>query len=115
TDQPARVQLTPGAAVWTLAPEAAFLYLCLHGAQHAWSRLKWLADVAALVAKLDEAELTRRYAAARARGLHRAMGQALLLAERLFGVPAPAAVREDAARDAALRWLVDVAVRCMTG
>src|SRR5690606_21042563 len=71
TDQPARVQLTPCAAVWTLAPEAAFLYLCLHGAQHAWSRLKWLADVAALVAKLDEAELTRRYAAARARGLHR--------------------------------------------
>jgi hypothetical protein len=114
TGEPARVALSERAAVWTLPPEPAFLYLCLHGAEHAWSRLKWLADVAALAVQIEEAELARRYAAAKARGLHRAMAQALLLAERLFGFPAPSAVRLDAEADARLRWLVGVGLRCMT-
>jgi hypothetical protein len=45
------VELAPGLAVPTLAPDELFAYLCVHGATHAWSRLKWLADVAALVGR----------------------------------------------------------------
>ena len=44
------VMLSEGAVVRTLAPEDLFAYLCVHGARHSWSRLKWLADLNALVA-----------------------------------------------------------------
>src|SRR3954471_640727 len=37
------VELAPGMAVPTLARDELFAYLCVHGATHAWSRLKWLA------------------------------------------------------------------------
>jgi hypothetical protein len=113
-DPATRIALNERAAVWTLPADATLLYLCLHGAQHAWSRLKWLADVAAIALRLDENELTRRYATAKAQGLHRSMGQALLLVEDLFGFPVPAVVRADTARDGRLRWLYRVGLRCMT-
>src|SRR5262249_6455235 len=33
----------------TLPAEDLFLYLCVHGGMHVWFRLKWLADIAALL------------------------------------------------------------------
>jgi putative nucleotidyltransferase-like protein len=38
-----------GQDVSVLAPECLLMYLCMHGAKHAWSRLIWFADVARLV------------------------------------------------------------------
>jgi Uncharacterised nucleotidyltransferase len=38
-----------GQEVGVLAPECLLMYLCVHGAKHAWSRLIWFADVARLV------------------------------------------------------------------
>jgi putative nucleotidyltransferase-like protein len=38
-----------GRKVGVLAPECLLLYLCLHGAKHAWSRLHWLGDLARLI------------------------------------------------------------------
>ena len=42
------------ARVWahhaTLGADDLFAYLCAHGAYHAWFRLKWLADIGALLA-----------------------------------------------------------------
>ncbi len=45
------VELAPGAAVPTLATDALFAYVCNHGAAHLWARLRWLADIAALLAR----------------------------------------------------------------
>lgn len=44
------VSLSDGLRLRTLATDDLFAYLCAHGAQHAWSRLKWLADFNALLA-----------------------------------------------------------------
>jgi hypothetical protein len=33
----------------TLAPEDMFLHACIHGAEHWWSRLKWMAPIAAML------------------------------------------------------------------
>lgn len=53
-----------GRAVEVPAPEDYLEYLCLHGARHEWSRLGWLADLAAFRvrfgARLDLPALTRR-------------------------------------------------------
>jgi hypothetical protein len=33
----------------SLAPQDMFLHACVHGAEHCWSRLKWLAQIAAML------------------------------------------------------------------
>jgi hypothetical protein len=109
------VEIAPGIALPTLAREELFAYLCVHGALTAWSRLKWLADLAALIAGDDEAGVERLYRRAKALAPGRAATQALLLAERLFGtrLAAPLAAELRAAR--ANRFLEHEALQAMTG
>lgn len=80
-----RVEIAPGVTLPTLGREELFAYLCVHGAFTAWSRLKWLADLAALVASEDEAGIERLYRRAAVLAPGRAPAQALLLAHRLLG------------------------------
>jgi hypothetical protein len=40
-----------GRKIQTLAPEPLLLYLCSHGAKHAFNRLAWICDIAALLRK----------------------------------------------------------------
>jgi hypothetical protein len=69
-----------------------FVYLCVHGAQHSWSRLKWLADANALLAvQMLDAEAL--YAQAARAGAGRCALQALLLRARLFDAELPASLR----------------------
>ncbi|RMB25716.1 putative nucleotidyltransferase-like protein [Sphingomonas sp. PP-F2F-G114-C0414] len=84
------VELAPGAAVPTLATDALFAYICNHGAAHMWARLRWLADVAALLAREPDGG-DRLWHAAVARRQGRAAASAILLARRYFGTPVPPA------------------------
>jgi len=38
-----------GGRISTIAPEELLIILCVHGSKHAWERLKWVVDVAALI------------------------------------------------------------------
>lgn len=79
----------PGAgALRTLADPPLFAYLCVHGSGHAWARLKWLADIAALLGTSQDggAEL---WAAAQAGGAARPAASAIMLANAVFGTPLP--------------------------
>ncbi len=78
--------------VQTLSSEDAFVYLCAHGSSTAWYRLKWLADIAPYLERvpLDWAVVMERSAAL---NCHKAVGLALLLAERLLGVAVPVQAR----------------------
>jgi hypothetical protein len=69
----------------TLADEALFAYLCLHGTAHNWSRLKWLADLGAWLAGRSDAELTQFLATARNYGAGRAASLGLKLCRGLLG------------------------------
>lgn len=82
------VELAPGAAVPTLATDALFAYVCNHGAAHLWARLRWLADVAALLAREADGG-DRVWHAAIARRQTRAAASAILLAGHFFGTPPP--------------------------
>lgn len=103
------VQIATGGAVRTFGEAPLFAYLCAHGAWHGWSRLKWLADIGALLAGKSEAEITALVKAAQG---GRAVDQALLLCERLFGVAVPPALR--AVRGRTTRWLAAIALKIMT-
>ena len=84
------VPLAGAAGLRTLGEEDLFAYLCMHGALHWWNRLKWLADVNALLASTPEDGVERLVRAAEARGAGRAAAQALLLCRRLLRTPLPA-------------------------
>jgi hypothetical protein len=79
------VEIARDIALPTLAPDELFAYLAVHGASSAWFRLKWISDFAALVHGLEGPEIERLYDRSQGLGAGRAAGQALLLADLLFG------------------------------
>lgn len=108
------VTLAQGLEVRTFASEPLFAYLSVHGALSGWRRLKWLADLAGILGRLDAAEVARLHAAAGAAGTGRAATQAIVLAARLLGTPLPPEVARAMAADRWTRWLVDRAERLLT-
>ena len=79
------VPFTGTAGLRTLGEEDLFTYLCMHGALHWWYRLKWLADINALLAAAPEASSEQLFQAAESQGRGLAAAEALLLCQRLFG------------------------------
>lgn len=92
-----------------------FAYLCAHGASHAWSRLKWLADVNALLARAGGTEIERLYRHAEQLGAGACAGQALLLCEALLGLILPVALAAELHRSRRLKLLVAFALDAMVG
>jgi hypothetical protein len=107
------VALSDSVNVRTLAPDDLFAYLCVHGAQHAWSRLKWLADVNALIAA-NEADLTRLYHHAQELGASLCTGQALALCRLLFDLQLPPALTKEIDADRRIKKLTAIALDAMT-
>lgn len=108
----ATVALTAGESLQTLEPDALLAYLCVHGAMHGWMRLKWLADVYALLPHEPAAcEQTYR----RLMQLHagRAAGQALLLCHDLFQLPLPTALLRTLEGSPVLQHLRRAALRLL--
>ena len=105
------VAIAPGIALPTLATDELFAYLSVHGASSAWFRLKWVADFAGLLRRRDGHEIERLYRRSLALGAARAAAQALMVADALFGLPMPPALRGELERSAANRWLAAAALR----
>jgi len=111
----ATVRLSGDVVVETLEPELDLIFACAHGAQHAWSRLKWLADVAAMFRPMSESQIVALYETARALGVHRAVAQALLLCGKYLDLPVPAAVAAEARAGWRTRVLVRIAEHAIFG
>jgi hypothetical protein len=95
-----------------LARDDLFAYLCIHGAHHAWSRLKWLADLNAFIASTD-ADILHLHRHAQARGAGFCSGQALLLCQRLFALPLPDGLAFELQGTARVRKLYAIAADTM--
>jgi hypothetical protein len=98
-------------AVRTLGEADLFAYLCVHGAYHQWSRLKWLADLAALISSKDDEGIITLYRHAQKRGAGVCAGQALRLAQRLFALDLPMDLQEELRADARIEKLAEMAFR----
>lgn len=72
--------------VLTLNEGDELAYLALHGALHAWSRLKWLIDLALVCQCLRPAELAQIVQETRGEAGERALSQAMSLLRRIYGV-----------------------------
>lgn len=110
-----QVEIAPGLALPTLKKEELFAYLCVHGASSAWVRIKWLADVGALLGAGDSAETERLYRRSRELGAGRASAQALLLCAELFETPLPSTLAAELRADRANRYLAHAALAMMAG
>lgn len=107
------VALSDGSSVRTLAQGDLFAHLCVHGAVHTWARLKWLADLNALIAAKD-ADIARLYRHAQSRGAGLCAGQALLLCQRLFELELPPALEAELQGSRRILKLVKIALHAMT-
>jgi hypothetical protein len=109
------VEVAPGLALPTLARDELFAYLCVHGATSAWFRLKWIADIAALVAGEEEREIERLHRRSVELGAGRASASALLLGASLFGTRVSAELERELRADRVNRWMHVAAMRKLTG
>ena len=109
------VELAPGRSLQTLASDELFAYLCVHGASSAWFRLKWIADLAALLSDNEPSENDRLYHQSQRLGAGRAAAQALLLAEQLFETRISPELKREMQSKVANRWLHRSALRLMSG
>ena len=110
-----RVEVAKGRFLSTLQADELFAYLCVHGASSAWFRLKWIADVGALLGGRRPEEIDRLYRRSQELGAGRAAAQALLLCERLLATPVPAALAAELRSDRINRWLLTIALRKLAG
>lgn len=88
-----------GRPLRTLADIELLTYLCVHGCAHNWSRLKWLADLGALLGRSSPERIELFYATAHRNGAGRAASIALLLCQSLLGIELPGRVLQQARRD----------------
>jgi hypothetical protein len=102
-----------GTAFHTLPDEEMFLYLCVHGSMHVWFRLKWLADIAAILRRVPVSFAERAAQRAHSLGIARSFHQAVALAHLLLGAPVPAPVLANATLDKATPRLVAAAYRAL--
>lgn len=108
------VGTAPLARLMTLPPPDLFIYLCVHGAAHAWCRLKWLADIHALIADRPDKVIEAYWRLAKQKRVERAVGQAMLLCADLFGLQLPAELAAELRRSRVIPALARLARICMT-
>lgn len=75
---------TNGREVPTFSPADQLLMLCVHGAKDFWSRLIWVADVAAVAEKLSAADWQRLFEEADRYNASRMVNLGLCLAHSIF-------------------------------
>jgi hypothetical protein len=89
-----------GAPVPVLGRECQLVYLTVHGAKHAWTRLLWLSDIARAIDKgIDWSEALRLGAES---GCTRPLHLGLVLSHSLLGAAVPEAILEQARADPAV-------------
>ncbi|MEO8813131.1 MAG: nucleotidyltransferase family protein [Caulobacteraceae bacterium] len=109
------VALPGGPCLRTLPAAETFAYLCVHGAAHGWSRLKWLADLAALLSHETPEAIAALHDEAVALGGGVCPALALRLCQRLFGLALPPDLSRRIGADPKVRWLDALAMAAMTG
>jgi hypothetical protein len=109
------VTLSGGLRLRTFAADELFAYLCVHGAMHGWSRLKWLADLSAMLASESPPAVEALYRRAVALGGGLCPAQALLLGVRLLGATIGPTLEAELIEQRAVRSLVAMAIGAMTG
>jgi hypothetical protein len=96
-----------GRRLVTLGFEDTLLYLCVHGAVHRWSRLKWVCDVAAIMAAPARIHWEQVLLRASRTGCRRMLLVGVNLAARILGTAVPPMLAIEYERDRSAVVLAD--------
>ena len=102
-----------GTSFLNLKDDALLLFLCDHGSKHQWRRIKWLGDVAGLLARERSFSWGNLLALADRFDLSRPLAQGGLLVRWLYGMPLPEPLVELIMRQRPARYLASEAVEAM--
>ncbi len=91
-----------GKAVRTLQNELLLVYLCLHGAKHAFERIEWICDIDRLI-RNTEVHWDAAIAVAEQSHSKRSFYLGLSLAQSLFHTPLPQSVQSHISSDTVLQ------------
>jgi hypothetical protein len=72
-----------------LRPEVLLVVLCAHGTKHRWAEMKWIVDVAELIARTPELDWDLVYQIADRQGISRKIDLALMICEDAFDLDLP--------------------------
>lgn len=108
------ISLGSGMSLRTLDQRIFVIYLCIHGARHAWFRLKWSADLAAIFARATPAELQDYAAFAKECRMEGCFAQAILLCDSLFELENVRSMAEHFRKSRRYRLLERIALHMMT-
>ena len=95
-----------GYSMKTPSPEESLLVLTAHAAKHVWGRLVWLCDLARIMS-LPTLNWSSIGSQAQTLGIVRILCVSMLLANRLLGLPIPAAAQASLPQDAETPALVE--------
>lgn len=109
-----RLAIGANATIPVLPSDTAALYLCFHGAEHAWARLKWLADLAALL-QTSPSLAEELFEKSSRIGRQRLVGPALMLCKNLYGHPLPGHLSKRIMQDRRMRALIAIAFDALVG
>lgn len=105
-----------GHQVHTFSPEDSLVFLCVHGSKDFWERLLWVADVAELISSHPQVMWESVYACADSVGAKRMLHLGLALADEMFGIEIPSAIRSRIRSDRAVeRILAQIVARLLSG
>ena len=96
-----------GREVPVFSPEDTLSFICVHGSKHLWERLRWIADVAALISRQKCFDWPRAVATARETGTERMVHLGLRLAMDLLNAPLPREIRAEVLADGAAGRLAE--------
>jgi len=93
-----------------LCDEDWLIYLIVHGADHAWFRLRWMVDIARFTQQ-DGMDWEKTAFIAKSIGIQTLLHQSLILANRLLDVPVPVNFQSAVASDRAAWRLSNLAIK----
>ncbi len=99
--------------VRTLRDDLLIVFLIGHGQEHGWSRLKWLADLNAMLSRRGVEHIEEVHAVATALGLGEEALAALLLCAQLFDLALPYDLAKRWENVSEIQRLVGVSLNCI--
>lgn len=109
------VAVAGGGDLPTLTDPELYAYLCVHGATHAWERLKWIVDLCAFLSRYDDEGVRALHARARELGAGHCSAQALLLGRDLGLVELAPTLAAELGRSVRARAMRRLAGRVLIG
>jgi hypothetical protein len=97
--------------VATPCPNDLLMMLCVHGASHCWTSLKWVCDIAEFIRRYSDLDWMRLRTEAKQLACWRMVLLGISLAKEAAGAVLPNAVDREIAEDRTVRSLADEAYR----